>query len=75
MKMAEAAKEERNPIPYDQFVEYDRLTEEKINKYKLENDFLREENQKLKNKLQNIVLAVKNSHEYVEGIITNEINV
>lgn len=73
--MAEAAKEERNPIPYDQFVEYDRLTEEKILKYKTENDFLREENQKLKNKLQSIVLAIKNSHEYVEGIITNEIDV
>ena len=75
MKMAEATKEKKNPIPYDQFVEYDRLTEEKIQKYKIENDFLREENQKLKDKLKSIVLAVKNSHEYVAGIITNEIDV
>ena len=75
MKMAEATKEEKNPIPYDQFVEYDRLTEEKNQKYKIENDFLREENKKLKDKLKSIVLAVKNSHEYVAGIITNEIDV
>ena len=73
--MAEATKKEKNPIPYDQFVEYDRLTEEKIQKYKIENDFLREENKKLKDKLKSIVLAVKNSHEYVSGIITNEIDV
>ena len=73
--MAEATKEKKNPIPYDQFVQYDRLTEEKIQKFKIENEFLREENKRLKDKLRSIVLAVKNSHEYVSGIITNEIDV
>ena len=60
------AKKGKKAIPYEQFVEYDRLTEEKLQKLQRENEELKKENEKLKDEKIDINLWKEALIEVVE---------